>query len=149
MGRCLRIGLLWVLALHVGAASAGEDEGEEIKATLVAMWAALERGDVERYAEYIHPDYTLFGEGDVYLAKGKAVEVRAMEDWTSRASSVHTQMHQPEVTVRADTAWITYYWTDAGMSGGKRFTTRGKSTRIFVREEGRWLCIHGHFTQVP
>jgi len=26
---------------------------------------------------------------------------------------------------------------------------RGKVTRIFVRENGVWLCIHSHFTAVP
>ena len=35
------------------------------------------------------------------------------------------------------------------MSGGERFPSRGKSTRIFVREDGKWLCIHGHYTAVP
>jgi ketosteroid isomerase-like protein len=72
-----------------------------------------------------------------------------MADWVARAKGVHTQMHQPRVTVRGDTAWITYYWTDAGMIGDQRYTSRGKSTRIFVREEGEWLCIHSHFTAVP
>ena len=33
-------------------------------------------------------------------------------------------------------------------SRGERFTTQGKSTRIFVKENGKWLCIHGHFTTV-
>ena len=58
-------------------------------------------------------------------------------------------MHQPQVTVRGTVAWITYYWTDEGTIDGKRFTSRGKSTRIFVKEDGRWLCIHGHYTAVP
>jgi ketosteroid isomerase-like protein len=43
-------------------------------------------------------------------------------------------------------AWITYYWTDGGLLDGKPFSSRGKSTRIFVKEGGRWLCIHGHYT---
>ena len=129
--------------------SARADAAEEIKAIMTAMWTALERGDIEAYGQHVHPDFTLFGEGDLYLAEGKALELRAMTDWVSRAPGVHTEMHQPKVTVRGDTAWITYYWTDAGVIEGERFTTRGKSTRIFVRENGRWLCIHGHFTDVP
>jgi len=72
-----------------------------------------------------------------------------MTAYLRRASGVHAVMHQPEVTVRGDVAWITYYWTDEGVSEGKRFTSRGKSTRIFVREDGRWLCIHGHYTAIP
>ena len=87
----------------------------------------------------------------MYLSEGKDLEIRSVGDWMERTSGVHTEMHQPEVTVHSDVAWITYYWTDAGLSHEtrERFTSRGKSTRIFVRENGRWLCIHGHYTAVP
>ena len=136
-----------MLLFSVASFAAPSDE-EQIKSTLVNMWAALEEGNIEQYAKYVHPDYTLFGEGDVYLAKGKALELRSMTDWVGRARDVHTEMHNALVIVRGDTAWITYYWTDAGYTDKGRFTSRGKSTRIFVRENGYWLCIHGHFTAV-
>ena len=136
-----------MLLFSVASFAAPSDE-EQIKSTLVNMWAALEEGNIEQYAKYVHPDYTLFGEGDVYLAKGKALELRSMTDWVERARDVHTEMHNASVIVRGDTAWITYYWTDAGYTDKGRFTSRGKSTRIFVRENGYWLCIHGHFTAV-
>jgi ketosteroid isomerase-like protein len=139
----------WVGLAQGQEPATDQAEADEVKATLVAMWAAIEEGDVERYASYLHPDITVFGESDVYLAEGKEVEVRSIADWVERSENVHTEMHQPRVTVRGDVAWITYYWTDSGVSGGERFTSRGKSTRIFVKEDGRWLCIHGHFTAVP
>jgi ketosteroid isomerase-like protein len=122
---------------------------QEVIATLEAMWAAIETGDVETYASYVHPDFTQFGENDTYLTSGKDLEVASIADYVRRATGVHTDMHQAEVTVHGDVAWITYYWTDHGYVGGDRFSTRGKSTRIFVRENGRWLCIHGHYTAVP
>ena len=122
---------------------------EEIRATLVAMWDAIEREDLEAYGSFLHPDFTAFGESDTYLATGKELELRSYADYLERVDRVHTEMHQPEVTVRGDVAWITYYWTDAGYRGDERFTSRGKSTRIFVREDGRWLCIHGHYTLRP
>ncbi len=76
--------------------------------------------------------------------------MRSVAGWIERSPGVHTEMHQPEVTVRDDTAWITYYWTDAVTSpDGARSTSSGKSTRIFVRENGSWLCIHGHYTLRP
>ena len=145
----MRALLLLCLLFGAGVAQAAPDDVENIKQTLVAMWAALEKGDVDQYARYVHPDYTVFGESDLYLAEGKALELRGMADWVARAKNVHTEMHQPQVIVRGDTAWITYYWTDSGSVRGERFSSRGKSTRIFVREDGRWLCIHGHFTAVP
>ena len=137
------------LLIAMSVAQATTDDAADIRQTLVAMWAALEEGDIDEYARHVHPDYTVFGESDVYLAEGKELELRGMADWVARAKNVHTEMHQERITVRGDTAWITYYWTDSGSVKGERFTSRGKSTRIFVREHGRWLCIHGHFTAVP
>jgi ketosteroid isomerase-like protein len=131
-------------------AQSEEEVASEIKAILVDMWDAIEQGDLDRYAGHVHPDFTSFGESDTYLNEGREYELRAYADYLTRARDVHTEMHQPEVTVRGDVAWITYYWTDAGYTmEGERFTSRGKSTRIFVRENGRWLCIHGHYTAVP
>lgn len=138
------------LALTTPYVTQAQNAEEEIKAVLVEMWDALEHGDLERYASHVHDDFTSFGESDTYLNEGKDYDLRGNRDWLSRTAGVHTDMHQPEVTVRGDVAWITYYWTDYGtMADGGRYSSRGKSTRIFVREDGRWLCIHGHYTLVP
>ena len=145
----------WILTLALAltlpalAHAQASKDAEDVKATLVAMWDAVEKGDLEQYGSYIHPKFTVFGEGDVYLASGKEVEMRSYADYLGRAKNVRTEMHQPEVTVMGQVAWITYYWTDAGEIKGERFTSRGKSTRIFVKEDGKWLCIHGHYTDVP
>ena len=152
--RLVATALLFTVALLVGASrltvpDRAQSDADDVKATMVAMWAAIEAGDVDRYASYVHPDFTQFGENDTYLAAGKALEVRSIADYVKRASNVHTEMHDPRVTVRGTVAWVTYYWTDAGYSSGARVTSRGKSTRIFVKENGRWLCIHGHYTAVP
>ena len=129
--------------------SAQSRDADEVTATLVQMWAAIEAGDVARYATFVHPDFTQFGETDEYLSEGKAAEVRGMTAYLQRAVGVHTDMHHAQVTVRGSVAWVTYYWTDGGVLDGKRFSSHGKSTRIFVKEAGRWLCIHGHYTLAP
>lgn len=148
-----KIYLTWILILITSLVFAGgegkeKSEEEAVKSTLTAMWAAIERGDVKAYAQYLHPDFSAFGETDTYLAEGKDLEVRNVANWLKHAKNVHTEMHHPKVTVRGKTAWITYYWTDSGVSDGKPFASRGKSTRIFVKEKGKWLCIHGHYTAV-
>lgn len=124
-------------------------EKEAVIDTLTAMWDALAQGDLDRYATFIHPDFTSFGEDDVYLNSGKELELRNYASYLKRAKNLHTDMHQPEVTVRGDIAWITYYWTESADVDGKRTTSRGKSTRIFVKENSKWLCVHGHYTAVP
>ena len=57
-------GLIAVLpALASGQPFQSKDVAE-IMATLVAMWDAVEKGDVDRYATYVHPAFTSFGEND-------------------------------------------------------------------------------------
>ena len=128
------------------ATASDEAASEKIKATLVAMWDAIEKEDIERYASYVHEDFTQFGEYDATLRVGKSAEVKGIEDWMKSADNIQTKMIDPLVTVKGNTAWITYYWSDQGIENGKPFATKGKSTRIFVKEDGKWLCIHGHYT---
>ena len=139
------------LFLFVSPAQAdAQKDAQDIQEAIVSMWAAVERGDVEGYLAYVHPNYTLFGENDIYLQSGKNLERASYEDYLGRYKNIRTFMHQPQFHVRGDTAWVTYYWSDSGFAreSGERFTTQGKSTRVFVKENGKWLCIHGHFTSV-
>ena len=128
---------------------AQQDDKDQIIDAVHSMWKAVQENDLEAYLSYIHPDYSVFGEGDVYLHEGKDKERIDYADYLGRASGVRTFMHQPKVTIRGDTAWLTYHWNDAGYISGERFTSRGKSTRVFVKENGKWLCIHSHFTAIP
>ena len=141
--------LLVASALAQAPPKVSASEKEAVITTLVAMWDALEHGDIDRYSSYIHPDFTSFGEEDTYLNSGKDYEVRNYTDYLKHAHNLHTDMHQPEVTIRGDVAWITYYWTESADVDGKHVSSRGKSTRIFVKENGKWLCIHGHYTYAP
>ena len=110
------------------------------------MWDAVEKGDIDSYAKYIHPDFSQFGETDPVLRVGKDAEVNGIREWLKVAKDVHTEMLEPTITVKDNVAWITYYWSDNGISDGVEFSSKGKSTRIFVKENGTWLCIHGHYT---
>ena len=125
------------------------DEKETIKSVLIDMWGAIEKGDIDRYASYVHKDFTQFGEYDSVLRSGKVAEIKGIKDWIDSSSPIHTEMHEPKVTINGNTAFITYYWSDSGSTNGKPFATRGKSTRIFVKENNKWLCIHGHYTLLP
>jgi ketosteroid isomerase-like protein len=141
--------LLLVSTTTFAQSSAQEKDKDAVKATLISMWDALSKADLERYASYIHPDFSSFGENDTYLNEGRDLELRNYAQYLKTAKNLHTDMHQPEVTVRGDVAWITYYWTESADVDGKHVTSRGKSTRIFVKETGKWFCIHGHYTAVP
>ena len=126
------------------------EQGQEvITTTLTQMWKAIEDEDMDAYAQYVHSDFTQFGEYDSTLRIGKEAELKGIKGWIDESDNIHTEMIDPNVTVKGNTAWITYYWSDNGTTNGKPFATRGKSTRIFVKEDGKWLCIHGHYTLLP
>lgn len=110
------------------------------------MWKAIEMEDMDSYSSYIHPDFTQFGEYDAVLREGKEAEMAGIRSWVNGSEGIHTEMEDPKVTVRGEVAWITYYWKDRGFTNEVAFSSSGKSTRIFVKEQGKWLCIHGHYT---
>jgi len=120
-----------------------------IKTTLNNMWLAIENEDIEAYASYIHPNFSQFGEYDSIIKLGKDIEVKGIHEWIKNSSNIHTEMIDPIVSINGNVAWITYYWSDHGTSNGEPFASRGKSTRIFVKENNNWLCIHGHYTLLP
>lgn len=151
------INLVWVVLLAIlSACNDSADKQQdvlkqevEIKQALINMWDAIENEDIELYASYIHPDFTQFGESDPRLLIGKEAEVAGTKEWIRNSKNIHTEMEEPIVVVRDSVAWIVYYWKDGGTTNGEAFSSRGKSTRIFVKEKGRWQCIHGHYTLLP
>lgn len=143
--RFLSILILFGTSCQSGPADDSTEE-EAVKATLTEMWSAIEQGDADRYASYVHPDFTQFGENDSLISVGKAGEVESIRRYVQVARNVHTEMIDPRVTIKGTTAWITYYWKDHGTRDGVPFASSGKSTRIFVKENDHWLCIHGHYT---
>lgn len=151
MNKSINLGVLLLLTLLMSCNSniSEADEKEAIKNTLTAMWDAIEKEDVNRYASYVHPDFTQFGETRSKLDVGKQKEVKGVREWVKTSDDIHTEMIEPIITVKDNVAWITYYWSDNGTTNGKPFASKGKSTRIFVKERGKWLCIHGHYTLLP
>ena len=120
-----------------------------IKGVLTAMWKAIEEEDINEYAKYVHPNFTQFGEYEAVLREGKKADVDGIKNWIKQSDNIHTDMIDPKVTINGNTAWLTYYWSDNGTTNGEPFATKGKSTRIFVKENNKWLCIHGHYTLLP
>ena len=140
-----------VMVLIIGCNSKKPDVDEEqaILNTLTAMWDAIEKEDIDRYATFVHDDFTQFGETDPTLNIGKQIEIEGVREWVKTSKNIHTEMIEPKVTIKNNVAWITYYWSDNGTTNGKPFASKGKSTRIFVKQNGKWLCIHGHYTLLP
>jgi ketosteroid isomerase-like protein len=57
---------------------------------------------------------------------------------------------QPTIRAGADLAWIAAEWsTEATGADGKAFKRPGRGTFVLARRDGRWRCVHSHFSLLP
>lgn len=55
-------------------------------------------------------------------------------------------MLDPQVQVFGDTALLTYYYSESGVSNGKEFSSNGKASIVFVSQDGKWKAMHEHLS---
>ncbi|PKG98823.1 nuclear transport factor 2 family protein [Paraglaciecola sp. MB-3u-78] len=100
------LAILFGSILLANASYASQSAEDQIVENVHSMWKAVETNNLKAYLKHIHPDYSVFGESDVYLHQGKDKEAIDYGDYLGRVEGVRTFMHQPQVIIRGDTAWI-------------------------------------------
>ena len=141
-------------ALLATPAIAGEDPrvAAEVMALARSQWAADIAGQpAARMMETLADDYTEFNGDYPTRIDGKTMTVRMSEIQPS-TKSLYGDMQNAKVQVYGDTAILTYNY--AGISrtaDGKTQPSIAKSTRVYVRQGGRWMLVHANFApvQVP
>ncbi|HEV8437987.1 MAG TPA: nuclear transport factor 2 family protein [Methylomirabilota bacterium] len=57
---------------------------------------------------------------------------------------------RPIIQGAGDVAWIAAQWsTTATAPDGRAFSRPGRGTFVLQRRDGRWLCVHSHFSLLP
>jgi ketosteroid isomerase-like protein len=57
---------------------------------------------------------------------------------------------QPTIRAASDMAWIAAEWsTEATGPDGQPFKRPGRGTFVLARRDGRWRCVHSHFSLLP
>lgn len=112
-------------------------------------WEAEKNKQLDALADYFAEDASMFGEGQAYRLRGKADVMQAVESWVNQTDLRSYQMLDPQVQVVGNTALLTYYFTFAGVSGGKEISQSGKITMVFVKQDGKWRALHAHVSATP
>jgi ketosteroid isomerase-like protein len=150
-----RIGKLMVAAaavtLTVPAWAADDPRvAAEIMALARAQWASEIAGQpFTQQMTSVADDYTEFNGDYPTRIDGKAMAM-AMGAIPPSTKSVYGDMQNPKVQVYGDTAILTYNF--AGISrqaDGKMQPSIAKSTRVYNRQNGRWMMVHANFAPVP
>jgi len=121
----------------------------EVMALARAQWASEIAGQTPaQQLASVADDYTEFN-GDyptLLVGKNMASEMAAI---TPYSKAVFSDMQNGRVQVYGDTAILTYNF--AGITRGADGKSRpaiAKSTRVYVKQSGKWMLVHANFAPV-
>ncbi len=126
--------------------SALQAEGEAVVKIERDAWEAAKSKNLEAFNEYWADDASVFSEGQAYRLTGKADVMRDMEAWFKQVDLQSYQMLDPQVQVLGETALLTYYFTETGLRDGRSFSTAGKISMVFTKQDGKWRALHEHIS---
>jgi ketosteroid isomerase-like protein len=143
--------LVAALAPSAFAQSANKQVADEIIAIVKAQWAAGNDKKTAESMKNVADDYTEFNGDYATRLDGKAVNVRLLEA-SDKASgqTIASEMLNEKVQVYGDVAILTYNFAGLNQDkDGKTEPSRAKSTRVYVKQNGKWMLVHANFGADP
>ena len=126
---------------------------DDIIALVRAQWAAEMQTPPNVAEEFanIADDYTEFNSEYSTRLEGKALNMQLSE--ADAKSSVHTiasDMANAKVQVYGDVAILSYNYVGINIDkDGKTEADRAKSTRVYAKQNGKWMLVHANFGADP
>lgn len=148
------LGLACVAALALNGFGQQSSIADDVIAMVKAQWAA-EMKDPTNVAEQmknIADDYTEFNGDYSTRLEGKTLNMKLAE--AGGVSSIRTiagEMANPKVQVyNGDVAILSYNYVGVLKDkDGKTEPSRAKSTRVYVKQNGKWMLVHSNFGADP
>jgi ketosteroid isomerase-like protein len=143
------VAVVFLCALGVTAAvhSAVPAVADEVIAITKEMWAAEARGDVAGSMKYVADDYTEFNAEYPTRLDGKAINMKLVEaNIGGSTKTVAGDMANAKVQVYGDVAILTYNYIGASKDkDGRMEAVKAKSTRVYLKKDGKWWLVHANF----
>ena len=124
---------------------------DEIIATVKAQWAAAAMKNTAEALKNVSDDYTEFNSDYSTRLDGKALSMRLGEAGNKNSGkNIASEMANEKVQVYGDVAILTYNFVGLGQDkDGKTTPSRAKSTRVYVKQGGKWMLVHANFGADP
>lgn len=120
---------------------ANEEETELLK--LGQDWAAaMVANDTERIGSFMADEWVMVSERGISTKEQFLELVRS-------GQLTHSQFEMvgdAQIRVYGDTAVLTARIVNTAHFGGQQFDADEWTTDVFVKRDGRWLCVHSHIT---
>lgn len=116
----------------------------ELAMIMDAWFAAIVANDAERIGAFMAEEWTIVS------ASGPASRERFLS-LVASGELTHSAMDrvgEADVQMHGGTAVVTVRVTNTAHYGGRRFDADEWTTDVFVRRDGRWLCVLSHITTV-
>ena len=140
-----------LISLAAVPAAAADDPrvSAEVMALARAQWAAeIGKQPAATQLSSLADDYTEFNPDYPTRLDGKDLAMR-MLSVTPDVVSVVSEMQNAKVQTYGDTAILTYNFVGLNRGAdGKLKPNTAKSTRVYVRQNGRWMLVHANFAPV-
>ena len=147
----LLLGALVSTSIPAVAETATPAVAQEIIGIVKAEWAAFAKKNVAASQTNIAEDYTEFNGDAATRVDGRPLTGRLAEAGTKDPGTrIADEMLNPMVQVYGDTAILSYNFFGLEQDkDGKVTTIRAKSTRVYVKEGGKWMLVHANFASDP
>jgi ketosteroid isomerase-like protein len=125
------------------------DAEHEITGWLRDFEAACRQRDFAAGRRMFAPDALAFG---TYAVAVRGVQNIEREQWRNVWPRIRDFRFDsnPALHVSGDSAWVAAEWSsEATGPDGRPFRRPGRGTFILARRDGRWLCVHSHFSLLP
>ncbi|MFE3447573.1 nuclear transport factor 2 family protein [Nonomuraea sp. NPDC059194] len=123
-----------------------DDDTAPVHAQLVAVadeWAAaIVSNDAARIAAFMADEWVIVSESGLTSKRDFLSLVESGE----LTHSAMTLVNQPRVRVYGDTAILTGRITNTAHHLGRRYDADEWTTDVFVKRDGRWLCVLSQIT---
>ncbi|MET9682908.1 nuclear transport factor 2 family protein [Streptomyces coeruleorubidus] len=129
---------------EAAAQEPGDDSADVLEFLALAKdWAAaIVADDPARIARFMADEWVIVSESGID-PKEKFLSLVRSGDLTHSAMDLRTR---PRVRVYGDTALVTGRVTNTAHFRGERYDADEWTTDVFVKRDGRWLCVLTHIT---
>jgi ketosteroid isomerase-like protein len=138
------------LAIICAAAAANAGTVDEVIKLTYDQWAAEAAGDQEASAAILADDYTEFNQDFPTRIDGKALNMRLYAALAEGGGGMLAgEMANAKVQAYGDVAILTYNFIGVAKdSDGEAEPMLAKSTRVYVKQDGKWMLVHANFAPV-
>jgi ketosteroid isomerase-like protein len=132
-------------------AQTNDQVAREVIAITKAQWAAQSaKKPAPVWMKTVADEYTEFNPDSPIRLDGKALNGRLGDAFTSGSGEfVVDEMVNEKVQVYGDVAILSYNYVGVTKDkDGKVETSLAKSTRVYVKKDGKWMLVHANFAPV-